>query len=549
MVAACGKSRKQESVKEHGVGEEAEPAPPPPEEGAVAVAEGGAPASPPPTAPSFLTLADSLSALDTADPRRSLSLVTERWLGQLVYAKLLRWESVADDQVAPDLAAALPESPEPLTQIYSLRPGLAWDQRPPTAGRPLVAEDVRLTIVSQQDRDDLTFPRRDRLRDLTVEAPDATTIVARSAAVDARLPALLAGRWLAVLPRELLDVDVDPAAPSLVRGCGPFTLEDGAADIWQFRANASYYGGQPSLDGVALRNLGAAGQAAAFAQGTIDVVERAPVDLARSLAGPDDRVTVTGFPAVVHLFLRHDRPPWDDLRRRRAVHLALDRAALVDAWFGEGAGVSGFIPPPHRAWALPDSDLHALPGYRNLPGDRGEAHALWEVAGGSAAVEPLRLTVRAADEAGFAPGATIAAQLQTALGVAVSVQPLEEAALLDVVIDGSVLWLADFAPTSPEVLDYVEPLFHSRGALNTFGFVDAEVDAAIAAIVGTWDRSSRAVQVTALQQLLLDRLPTLPIGYPALATVARPGIVGRRPDILDNAWQYAAVRRDPAVTP
>ena len=145
MVAACGKSRKQESVKEHGVGEEAEPAPPPPEEGAVAVAEGGAPASPPPTAPSFLTLADSLSALDTADPRRSLSLVTERWLGQLVYAKLLRWESVADDQVAPDLAAALPESPEPLTQIYSLRPGLAWDQRPPTAGRPLVAEDVRLT--------------------------------------------------------------------------------------------------------------------------------------------------------------------------------------------------------------------------------------------------------------------------------------------------------------------------------------------------------------------------------------------------------------------
>lgn len=549
MVAACGKTRKPESVQEQGVGAGVEPAPPRPGESAVAVAEGGVSAPAPPPAASLLTLADSLSALDTADPRRSISLVTERWLGQLVYAKLLRWESVADDQVAPDLAAALPESPEPTTQIFSLRPGVTWDERPPTARRPVVAEDVRLTIVSQQERDDLTFPRGDRLRDLTVEVPDATTIVVRSAAVDARLPGLSAGRWLAVLPRELLAADIDPTDPSLARGCGPFALEAGATDAWQFRANASYYGGRPLLDRLVLRNHDAAGQAEAFAQGAIDMVERAPVDLARSLAGPDDRVTITGFPAVVHLFLRHDRPPWDDPRRRRAVHLALDRGALVDAWFGEGAGVSGFIPPPHRAWALPDADLRTLSGYRNLPGDRGEARALWEVAGGSAAVEPLRLTVRAADEAGFAPGATIAAQLQAALGVAVSVQPLEEAALLDAVIDGSVLWLVDFAPTSPEVLDYVEPLFSSRGALNTFGFVDAEVDAAIAAIVGTWDRSLRGARVTALQQLLLDRLPTLPIGYPALATVARPGIVGRRPDILDNAWQYAAVRRDPAVTP
>ena len=83
----------------------------------------------------------------------------------------------------------------------------------------------------------------------------------------------------------------------------------------------------------------------------------------------------------------------------------------------------------------------------------------------------------------------------------------------------------------------------AAGALNTFGFVDAEVDAAIAAIVGTWDRSSRAVQVTALQQLLLDRLPTLPIGYPALATV---GAAGDRRASPGHSGQRLAVRRGAA---
>ncbi len=490
--------------------------------------------------PAVLRTGDNLAALDTADLRRSISPVSERWIGQLVYSKLLRREDVGEDRLEPDLALALPEAPDPTTLIYTLRPGVRWDSRPPGRDRSLDADDVRLTIESQQDRGDPTFARGGRLGGLTVETLDAARLVIRSEQPDVRLATLPADRWMAVLPAELLDQDL--TAPEEQRGSGPFRLEAADESGWSLVANPDYHFGAPAIRAIDLAARTGSEQAQAFAAGEQNALERAAVAVARSVARTDDAVSVAGLAAVMHLFFRIERPPWDDVRRRRALHLALDRSALAAAWFGEGAGPSGYIAPPHSAWALPPSELASLPGYRNDPDDRAAARSLWEAAGGSEAVEPLTLSVRAADERDFAPAAAVAAQLRETLGVTIQVTPQEDAEIVAALVDGRVPWLIDFAPASPDALDAVIPLVHSRGELNGFAFANAEVDEAIAEILGTFDRAARRLRVEALQRTLLDLLPTVPLVHPALATGLRPGIVGRRPDVLDNSWQWADVR-------
>lgn len=511
-----------------------------PESGPPPPAQDGAP-EPPGDPPARLGVrsGDELAALDTADLRRSISPLSERWLGQLVYSKLLRFQDVAAGELAPDLAVTLPEMPDAATLVFELHAQARWDPRGPTDGRAVTAEDVRATIESQQDRLDPSFARHDRLLDLRVEVAGPSTVRIAIGGGDARLPSLLASSWLEVLPRELLDEEL--AAPEDQRGSGPFLLDGVDRDGWTFRPNPAHHLGAPRLPGLQVASRSAAQQVDAFVRGEQNVLERAPVDVARGVAAPDDTVSVFGLATVLHLFFQVQRPPWDDPRRRRAVHLALDRSALAAAWFGDGAGPSGYVPPPLSAWALSASELASLPGYPPSEADLNEARALWEVAGGLPTPDPLALAVRAADERDFAPGATIVARLAAVLGAEAQVQPLDDAELVAALVDGRLPWFLESTPSSPEPLDFIAPLLGSRGVLNRFGFVDAEVDETIARLLATTNPETRRRRLLEFQRRLLELLPTVPLLYPALATAVRPEVQGRRADVLDNSWQWAEV--------
>ena len=70
-----------------------------------------------------------------------------------------------------------------------------------------------------------------------------------------------------------------------------------------------------------------------------------------------------------------ERPPFDNVMVRKAVHLALDREAWKDfrrVRVGdvvlEGTSTAFWV-PPGTAWAIPDSELSTLPGYRQPKDD------------------------------------------------------------------------------------------------------------------------------------------------------------------------------------
>jgi peptide/nickel transport system substrate-binding protein len=82
---------------------------------------------------------------------------------------------------------------------------------------------------------------------------------------------------------------------------------------------------------------------------------------------------------MAHLMMRTDQKPFDDVRIRRAISLAIDRQGIIDAVF-EGVGV--FNPPVPAAlleWTVPLDKLGA--GARYYKHDTAEARRLLAAAG------------------------------------------------------------------------------------------------------------------------------------------------------------------------
>jgi peptide/nickel transport system substrate-binding protein len=272
------------------------------------------------------------------------------------------------------------------TLAFSLREGVRWHD-----GQPFSSRDVKHTFDLVREapgaRARLRInPRKEWYENVeAIEAPDPTTVVFRLKRPQPSLLMLLASGYSPVYPAHL--------PPSELRsrcvGTGPFKLKEWRkGEFVEYVRNPDYFvRGRPYLDGLRYIVITERGtRFAALQAGRLDVAF--PGQGSRTLAA-QLRVAV---PSMVireiatkvndNLLMNVKRPPFDNIKVRRAISYAIDRRAYARAVHQGGAQVGAALPPrPQGTWGLLEKDLRGLPGYGRAAADQAAARRLLAEAG------------------------------------------------------------------------------------------------------------------------------------------------------------------------
>jgi len=291
----------------------------------------------------------------------------------------------SDFTIVPDLALRATVSSDGKAYTIALRPEVRWESRPPVNGREMVASDVKYSlerVLRKSPFAPLLGPVE------AVEAPDRYTVRVHLADAFAPFVHNLAEPWTAILPPEVEDRQGEfKGAESLV-GCGPFMLERYEPGVKAvFARNPTYHApGLPLLDKVEWLFLkDRSTQLSLFRAGQVDVpfydarIPRAAVGSFKK-AHPEYPITYWDGLAMRTLAMRTDRPPFSDVRVRRALSLGVDRRNWVRQYLeGEGDVDPGPVPSSMREWKLRARDLRE--GARYLTYDPALARQLLAEAG------------------------------------------------------------------------------------------------------------------------------------------------------------------------
>lgn len=299
------------------------PAAPPVQEAAPQPGAGGT--APAPQGPTDLVLRVATGEdFDSIDPHRGQGLTHTTWI-PLVYETLV-WVDVTGTPV-PGIAKSWEISPDGTRYEFTLRDDVRWHN-----GRTLVADDVKANIERIANPDTGAALAGPFGNIASIETPNSTTVILNLATPNSALLANLAfqGRAGLIAPEA---IDADNTIVDHV-GTGPFVFDDyRVGDRYVVSANPDYWGGAPTLSGVEVRIIpDASTRLAAVRQSEIDFAWLPPVaqGFVAEQAG-DVQMQRIQENRGNYFAINMQKPPFDDVRLREAMHLAVSRADIVAA--------------------------------------------------------------------------------------------------------------------------------------------------------------------------------------------------------------------------
>lgn len=279
------------------------------------------------------------------NPVTSSSLLTLEVNNFLLYTPLIQFGE--DLEAVPALAESWDLEDTGVT--FHLRDDLQWHD-----GQPVTAEDVAFTFELAKNPQSASLLESAYLN--MIEA--ATVIDPQTIRFDFTAPHSqpLQAFWWAPLPRHLLEnvsagaLAQDPFGREPV-GNGPFRfVEWSPGEQLTLEANETYpeeLGGRPMVDRVVFRVVPeATTRLTEVLTGAIDINYTLQPDEARQVEGQNG-VRLASFPGRAFLYLgwNNEVEPFTDARVRRALSMAVDRQAIIDAlMFGYAEPASGMIP-------------------------------------------------------------------------------------------------------------------------------------------------------------------------------------------------------------
>ncbi|MDF2231725.1 ABC transporter substrate-binding protein [Albimonas sp. CAU 1670] len=280
----------------------------------------------------------------TLDPVTGRSGGDHQFLYPL-YDTLVRWKPETLEPI-PGLAKAW-SYPDDLTLVLELREGLTFHD-----GTPLDAAAVKAHLDRARSAETSNI-KVDLSSVVEVEATDATTVTLKLAAADRSLPLILTDRAGMVVSPTAVEANGGSVDRRPV-GAGAFKYVE-----WQDMQVVAYERfedfweeGLPKVDRMTMSIIPevTTGVRSVMAGQNDVVVTVPPVQKVLLDRAPD--VTVYAEPSLyLHMiYMDFSKPPFDDVRVRRAMNLAIDRETFVKAAMG-GLGEPSTTLYPKAYWA------------------------------------------------------------------------------------------------------------------------------------------------------------------------------------------------------
>ena len=290
-----------------------------------------------------------------------------------------------------DLAESWQQTNE-TTYVFKLRKGVRFHAKPPVNGREVTAEDVRYTFdrtLSEKGSTNASMYRSIAKIDALDRYTVRFTLKEPFAWFLDHVANPMAG---GIIAKECVEKFGDLKKPEAVIGTGPWMLEvyKPNQSLTLVRNPQYFVPGLPYIDRIEMVvDEDNASRIAAFLAGKYDLGWEFPGTINRSdwvqivdtlkKRRPNLRTMEFTSNVVNDFAMRVDRPPFNDVRVRQALSLAIDRKAIIDATL-EGVGVvNGPVAAALTDWALPIDQLGE--GAKYYKHDRAEARRLLAAAG------------------------------------------------------------------------------------------------------------------------------------------------------------------------
>ncbi|MEH6718560.1 MAG: ABC transporter substrate-binding protein [Aurantimonas endophytica] len=455
------------------------------------------------------------------DPTAAAPVAIGQVTWQNIYEGLTRIDS--DGQVQPQLAREWTISEDGLTYVFTLEPDVTFSN-----GTDFTAETAKFALDRARG-DGSTNPQKQFYATiLSVEARDPATLVVTLSQPTGNLL-----YWLA-WPAAVM-VEPSSAATNNVRpvGTGPFALSEWRqGDRIELRRRADYWNREdaPALAAATFRFVAdPQAQAAAIRSGDIDAFpEFGAPELYATLDGVADLATVVGSTELkVVAGMNGRKAPFDDLRVRRALMMAVDRETLIHGVY------AGYGEPIGSHYAPND------PGFVDLteahPYDPEAARQLLAEAGYP---DGFSLTIKTPQMSYATRSAEVLQAFFAEIGVTLEIVPTEfPARWVDEVFTRHEFDMTIVAHAEPlDIGIYARPDYY-------FGYANPAFDAAIVAAETAIDPAERLARYGDAQRILADEVPALYLfAMPKLGVwnAALTGLWENEPipsnDLTDVAW-------------
>jgi dipeptide transport system substrate-binding protein len=290
-----------------------------------------------------------------------------------IYNRIVEFER-GGTQVVPGLAEKWRISEDGTEYTFSLRRGVKWHSTSkafkPT--RDFNADDIMFSIDRQWKEDNpyfkVTSPNHSYFGDMgmpkllkSVEKVDDYTVKITLNRPEAPFLADLAMPFAAIQSKEYADAMLKAGTPEKIDqdpvGTGPFYLVQYQKDaVIRYKAFPEYWGGKAKIDDLVYSiTPDASVRWAKLQKNECHVMPYPnPADLDAIRKDPNIQVLEQPGLNVGYLAFQTAKKPFDDVRVRKAISMAIDKKAIIDAVY-LSTGIAAKNPIPPSMWSYNDA--------------------------------------------------------------------------------------------------------------------------------------------------------------------------------------------------